>query len=333
MSYIDNDGTDNVELYIQDRIGIMQIVNLKALGNFHLKLINQLLLIWLLLLAITRKLIKRILRKTKQNFERKLPFSFENQEELEQFLLEEVIQDSKYITIHASVKNINCKNFNAKTFLDFLKSSCRDGVLLIPAFTMRSTQYAQLRRANVCHNGSDISTGVLSKLAYQDGDFELCAHPSHSYLIYNPSGMPFISRADYNGLTTDGSPLKSLEDREGVILNLGVGLNQTTFIHCVEEMESIFPFDSLGKSLSGIVSTDSKEASRSFCVKPLKPYLYNIRECDQLKPALIESGALTIFERNGAIFQKIGMNTMRNTMCELSKQGRTIYGRFWPLDL
>lgn len=310
----------------------MQIISLKSFRNLCASLLNKLILVWLISHAITRKVVKKILLKIKQNAQKKLPYSFENQAELEQFLRKEVIKDSNFITIHASVRNINCKSFDAKRFLEFLKLCCHDGVLLIPAFTMDSTQYAQLRRVNICHRGSDISTGVLSKLAYQDTDFELCAHPSHSYLIYNSSGLPFLPQKRYDGLTTDGSPLKSLEVRNGVILNLGVGLNQTTFIHCVEEMEGLFPFSSLGKSISGNITSEINKESRNFRVKPLKSYLHNIRECDYLKSALLERGALTVFERKNAYFQKIDMNSMRQTMCAQSKQGRTIYGRFWPID-
>ena len=280
--------------------------------------------------ALIKKVIKKFkLKKTRQDVV-ETKYNFETQVKLHHFLNDAVFgQNNNKFCIHMSTKQLGCKNFDAVKFLDYMKKKCADGILLIPAFTMEGTQYSSLKTKKcIIHETVKIKTGVISKIAASDPDFRLVLHPTHSYLVLRTKLISNQTFKNYNGITTDNSPLKFLEINGGKVLNLGVGLNQTTFIHCIEEENKIFPLQTLARPIDGQCSSNEKSLKRSFCIRPLKPLLFHIRDCDAVKQELINCGSLYEFKHNNARIQTIKMHQMRKNLQVLANKGHTIYGKF-----
>jgi aminoglycoside N3'-acetyltransferase len=278
--------------------------------------------------ALIQKAIRKIAVKTESNTAQAESYSFTSQDELEQFLDSKVFLQNDKFCLHISTKRLSCKNFDAELFINYLKRKCANGILLIPAFTMESTQHSALLSKNISHETSKISTGIISKLAASDPDFRLILHPTHSYLMLQTKLRYNHDFDSYNGLTTDKSPLKFLEQNSGSILNLGVGLNQTTFIHCIEEEDIAFPFQTLTKVIEGHCSSRETSSKRKFAIRPLKPLLYHIRDCDVVKQKLISLGCLCEYHHKTAVIQTIRMDQMRLQLRILAKKGYTIYGDY-----
>lgn len=294
--------------------------------------INAMILYVYLILSLFQKIKKKLFIKNGEKEKLLNKNQFSNQRELEKFLNEHVLSGVNHFCIHISIKALKCSDFEPLTFLRFLKMKAGDGLLLIPLFTMRTTQYAQLIQENIAFHKDLISTGYLSKLVYDDPDFEVFYHPTHSYAVLK-NGMELKLKPNaYQGITTGGSPLKLLHDLGGKIINLGVGLNQTTFMHCIEEASSNFPFHSLTKPITGTMYTYNQYTMRSFCIAPLKPNLHLVRDCDYVRNDLKKMNALKEFSFKDVNFQKIDMQLLYKSLEILSAEGKTIYGRFLPVE-
>ena len=116
---------------------------------------------------------------------------------------------------------------------------------------------------------------------------------------------------------------------KGKIINLGVGLNQTTAVHIVEEVPDLnFPINSVSAKNFN-VSVTHQGRSEKFEIKPLRPELYYIRDVDQIKGPLLKVGGIVEFEYGDGVVQIIDCALLYKTLCELARDGETIYGKWY----
>lgn len=241
------------------------------------------------------------------------------------------ISSKDTILIHSSFKALGRFVERPDEIISELKLWMTDtGTILFPTFTMASTQYNEVSS----HSKFDldkirITTGVLPHFASKDRDFVRSLHPTHSVVAFGKYSQELLDEHGKDGTATGiTSPFYKMMNYNGKIVNLGVGLNQTTAVHVIEEVPNLFfPIRSVSKKKFN-VNVSYNGRSENFKIKPLCAELYHIRDVDQIKAPLLEAGGIVEFEYGDGMIQIIDCVILYKTLSELASNGETIYGKW-----
>lgn len=242
------------------------------------------------------------------------------------------ISSTDTILIHSSFNALGRFVEKPNEVISELKMWMTDtGTILFPTFTMASTQYNEVNsHSKFVLDKIKIRTGVLPHFASKDRDFQRSLHPTHSVVGFGKYSNELLEEHGKDGTATGvTSPFYKMMKYKGKIVNLGVGLNQTTAVHTIEEVPNLFfPIRSLStKNFNVSVSHEGR--SENFKIKPLRPELYYIRDVDQIKTPLLEAGGIVEFEFGDGMIQIIDCVLLYKTLCELASDGETIYGKWY----
>lgn len=285
------------------------------------------------IVLIKRIFSKKFIRNTNisKNYKEKIP-KIISIESLISELEEHGVSSNDVLFIHSSYKALGRFVEKPNEIISKLKIWMADrGTLLFPAFTMASSQHNEISSNSEFNLDSlRITTGVLPFFAAKDKDFHRSFHPTHSVVSYGKYSRELLNEHGQDGTATGiTSPFYKMIKHEGKIINLGVGLNQTTAVHTIEEVPNIFfPIKTVSKKEFN-VSISKESCTKNFQIKPLAPGLHNIRDVDQVKPALHDAGALVEFKFGDGVIQIIDSNLLYITLKNLSINGKTIYGKWF----
>lgn len=237
------------------------------------------------------------------------------------------------LMLHCKFSSINAHDKDPKKLISYLKQRVDAGGLLVfPAFELEASQEKFLETtSHVTLTQENINTGIFAKLAHDDKEFYRTLHPTHSMLVYPSTAKSHFENHGADGsFSLESSPISALEDKNGWILNIGVGLNSTTSIHLAEERDqNRFPITTLSKlTFDGTIS-NMMELKR-YSVRPISKSLVTIRNCDWLKPHLMKAGALIEFNINATTLQLINLKKMTEVVEHCALHGITIYGKYIP---
>ncbi|MCL1863789.1 MAG: AAC(3) family N-acetyltransferase [Defluviitaleaceae bacterium] len=140
--------------------------------------------------------------------------------------------------VHSSVKSVGeCEN-GADTILDALIEYMRDGLLTLPTHTW---DYVTGGKKNIFdHSNMPSCVGVLTNLFMKREGVVRSLHPTHSVAAIGKDATAFIAGEELSKTPCprDGCYGK-LYDRDAQILFLGCPLSKNTYIHGVEEWNTI----------------------------------------------------------------------------------------------
>lgn len=284
--------------------------------------------------AVTKKLLGKFISNKKSACSNQIEKTPEviSVKSLISKLEEHGISSQDTILIHSSFKALGKFIERPNKIISELKSWMADGgTILFPTFTMASTQYNEVSSHSTFDlDNKKITTGVLPGFASKDKGFQRSFHPTHSVVGFGKYSGELLDEHGKDGTATGvTSPFYKMMQFNGKIINLGVGLNQTTAVHSIEEVPSgFFPIRSISNK-SFNVSVSKGGRSESFKIKPLRPELYHIRDVEQLKTPLIEAGALVEIEFGDGIIQIIDSVLLYKTLKKLTSKGETIYGKWF----
>ena len=206
------------------------------------------------------------------------------------------IIETDYVTVHLSLKSVGAIDTSEKTgadvFIDALKACVPDGLLVIPAHTYKSTMEEHVFHIESTMPCIGIVPTVAVKRAnqaYKIGD-ENCVrsfHPSHSVVAFGKNATKFTAEDRFASTPMPSfGCYRKLYQYGAKILLVGVGLNNNTFIHMVDEY---FAPEELGPEF-GVTCIDyeGKHHMRTMrsCRGPSRCY-------PQYQPILDAAGALT----------------------------------------
>lgn len=247
-------------------------------------------------------------------------------------LEENGVSSEDTIFIHSSYKALGKFVERPSLIISELKEWMSDrGTIMFPVFTMASTQYNELNsQTEFDLKRKKITTGVLPGFAVKDESFRRSLHPTHSVAGFGKHSIELLEDHGKDGTATGtSSPFYKMMKYRGKIINLGVGLNQTTAVHSIEENPSVFfPIRTIENTIFNVSVSDG-ERTEHFKIKPLRSELFYIRDVDQLKIPLINSGALVEIEFGDGIIQIIDSVLLYETLKELANKGETIYGKWF----
>lgn len=146
-------------------------------------------------------------------------------------------KSSDTILIHASMKSIGPVVGGADTVLDVLSDYFRDGLLVLPAHTW---SYIDAHNPVFDVRESKTCVGVLTELFRHRPGVYRTLHPTHSLCALGRDAASFT--AGQERFSTPCSPFScygKLEQRDAVVLMIGVDFSRNTLVHCIEEVAQV----------------------------------------------------------------------------------------------
>ena len=206
------------------------------------------------------------------------------------------IRPDDLLTAHFSLKSVGtidtAEKTGAEVVIDALRYSVRDGLLLIPSHTfsnIREFPVFDVRNTMPCIGAVPTVAVQLANEAYDKGDSTVIRslHPAHSVVAFGKNAREYV-KDDVRAATPMpifGSYSK-LAQQNGKILLIGVGLQNNTFIHFIDEQ--IMPEGISAPYPVTVVDYEGNKTDRFACncMGPSSSY-------PKYQPILEERGAIT----------------------------------------
>lgn len=206
------------------------------------------------------------------------------------------IRPDDLLTAHFSLKSVGtidtAKKTGAEVVIDALRYSVRDGLLLIPSHTysnIREFPVFDVRNTMPCIGAVPTVAVQYANRARDAGDPTIVRslHPGHSVVAFGKTAAQYV--ADDAKAATPMPPFGSygkLGRQNGKILLIGVGLQNNTFIHAIDEFMA--PNGISAPYPITVVDYDGNESRRFACncMGPSSSY-------PKYQPYLEASGAIT----------------------------------------
>lgn len=159
------------------------------------------------------------------------------QQELTYHLEQLGILPSDTVLVHTSLKSIGAAEKGADTVLDAFCAYLNSGLLVMPGHTW-ATINAQNPEFDVSE--SPVCVGVLPELFRKRNGVYRSLHPTHSLLAFGRDAERFVQGEEkFDTPCAPDSCYGKLEKRDGKVLFIGVGFQNCTLLHCVEEVAEV----------------------------------------------------------------------------------------------
>jgi len=157
------------------------------------------------------------------------------------------------VLVHSSLKAIGYVEGGPATVVNALIDSVvtlREGTLLFPTYSINGTMYQTLKEAATSQQvvfdaiKTPSNLGAIPEAFRKHPDAVRSVHPTHSFAAIGPEAKRLVATHHTCGSNFGrGSPMAEILDGSGWLLGLGTNLGNVTLYHCVEEIETDFPFN------------------------------------------------------------------------------------------
>ena len=144
------------------------------------------------------------------------------------------LQEDSKVVVHSSLKSFGYVDGGAKTVVDALMETVKDGTLVLPSFN-HGAPYDEGGvfdiRTTPTTNGA-----IPEEFRKREGVFR-SMNPTHAFALWGKDAEETARAHEMAPAMGEGSPMDYLYRHGGYVLLLGVGYTRNTFHHYVETME------------------------------------------------------------------------------------------------
>lgn len=251
-------------------------------------------------------------------------------DELVDLLGQAGVQPGKSAFVHSGLGRFNRVEGGAATVLEALSSAVgAGGNLLFPAFPpwLRTVSEATPFDARSTRS----AMGELAEAFRQSPGVLRSMHPTHSVCARGPAAAWLVGGHELGPYPFGReSPFFRACSMDAIILAIGVDLNSVTSFHVYEDLLAgvieWLPVYLPEPARFDMTHADGRTTSYLGFIHNVE--LAKRRDCERLRNALLDSGALTVVRTDLSALLGISARELVRTCLKELIAGRTIYGRY-----
>ena len=204
------------------------------------------------------------------------------------------------LLVHSALSSFGYVEGGAETVIEALLETVKDGTVAVPTLTgspedgPKKPPFCDVRQ-------TPCWTGRIPETFRKDPRAVRSLHPTHSVAAIGVHAAALTSGHEESVSPCDRhSPYYKLAEADGHILLIGVGMNNNTTMHCVEEMAEVPYHLHPYMTTSSVLDREGKALTVSNYLHSWDP---PHADFDTLEPLLVEGGAIR--------YGKIGNSTLR----------------------
>lgn len=237
------------------------------------------------------------------------------------------------IYLHTSLRKIGYaveggKNFIAEVICEVVNTEKH--TLLVSALPFRTTMKEFLDSTNTI----DMRTapnlmGAVNNIIMKKEGAKRSLHPTHSTVAIGKDADYYVSEHHLDK-TPFGkhSPYFKLMEQNGKILLFGVGLDNMTFTHVIEDlMGDLYPVKVYTDNLYNVDVTGVDGEVHHVTTTCHNPDVSRLRDCESIRKYLIDGGVMKTIPLGMSEVSIIDAKGYVRVVCELLLRGISIYGK------
>lgn len=154
--------------------------------------------------------------------------------------------------------------------------------------------------------------------------------PTHSVVAIGPNAIEYTNKHHLDATPFSyNSPYYRLLENKGKILMFGVGLNNVTFLHVIEDMlDVLYPVKVYMDKVYNVKVVSKTGSTMQVPTKCHKPLIGIRRDCERLRPYLLKIGAIKTFQLGESELSILDVQKTMLAYCDMMLDGMTIYGKY-----
>ena len=239
------------------------------------------------------------------------------------------VKSDQMVFVHSSIDQLS-PDFSFMKLLPLLRSILgEDSTLLFPSTQLTERPERWFAKKEVFDvNRSPTSMGLLPEMARRLPGALRSLHPTHSVTAIGPNADEIIA-THHEDVYPCGSmsPYGKLAQKGGVILGLGVNTEIMTQLHSAEDaLKNEFPVDIYRSEL--YVGRVSDEFGKERAISTYVPHpRIRWRRPRQFLEKHVDHSVCKVISVKGRSFYCVDATKLHNRICNLAKQGITMYFR------
>lgn len=232
--------------------------------------------------------------------------------------------------VHSSGDFLKYMNGGLGTVINHLMERIGpEGTLLMPAFPIEGMAVDELKKGEFDIRRTPSRMGLLTEIFRRKCRTVRSLHPTHSVCAIGPNA-DYLTRDHHRSEWVFGStsPFRRLEEFDGKILLIGVGVEVLTHVHVVEDaMKESFPVNIWLDRLFEVTVNDAEGQTAVVKTRCHNPIISRRKSIKAFEPEWIHEGVAVTARLAGSTLMVLNSGRVTENLRQNAKSGRTIYGK------
>lgn len=204
-----------------------------------------------------------------------------------------------------------------------------EGTLLMPAFPIEGMAVDELKKGEFDIKRTPSRMGLLTEIFRRKAGTVRSLHPTHSVCAAGPNAA-YLTRDHHRSEWAFGpaSPFKRLEEFDGKILLIGVGVEVLTHVHVAEDaMKDSFPLNIWLDGLFEVTVNDAEGQTTVVTTRCHNPIISRRKSITSFEPEWLHEGVALKARLAGATLTVLDSGRITENLRRNAESGRTIYDK------